>query len=254
MDGWFADSSAEIRPLGQTVGLIVPHAGYMYSGAIAAAGFAAILPRGKPDVVILLGANHSGKGAELTLPPHAGWETPLGRSAIGEPLRTRLESAGISIDAASFAREHSMEVQLPFIQYLWGCDIPILPLCVQPSASDRSESIAETIAQSLDVQTALFIASSDFTHYEAAAHAEALDAEALTHIHALDLEGFDRHCQGKGLSICGTGAISLLMALALRLEFTHTEIIRYATSGAITGDTSSVVGYAAVTMTKENYG
>ncbi len=254
MDGWFANSSTQLQPLEQPVGLIVPHAGYMYSGATAAAGFASIAPCGTPDVVILLGANHSGAGERFTLPPRDGWKTPLGRSPIDVPLRTKLAHVGFPIDGAAFAREHSMEVQLPFIQYLWGCEVPILPISTKPATPKHLESAARTVGEMLGNQNALLIASSDFTHYETARHAARVDSEALERITALDLDGFDRLWREKRLSICGTGAIGLLMALAIHLGLAQTEIIQYATSGSTTGDMTSVVGYAAATMTKEKHG
>jgi len=233
-----------------SVGLIAPHAGYLYSGKVAGAGFQAIAQHGRPDVVVILGANHSGMDPRLALSPHSAWQTPLGQSPVEQGIMSQLETVGFVKSFEPFAHEHSMEVQLPFIQVLWGVDLPIVPICVIPHDLSSVQEAARGLASALRGRKALVIASSDFTHYQPAQLAHTLDGQALDRIVALDTAGFDRLCRSKGLTICGVGAIELMMSTALELGITHARIVSYATSGEVTGDVSSVVGYASVVLTR----
>jgi len=240
--------------LASSIGLIVPHAGYIYSGSVATAGFQEIAKRGNPEVVVIFGASHTGIGPWLSLSPHAVWTTPLGRSPVDSDVISHLTSTGYQQVEASFAREHSIEVQLPFIQHLWGAELPIVPICISPAPLHELQKAATVLAQALGERKALIIASSDFTHYQPADVARSLDRKALDRILALDVDGFHRLCHNEQLTICGTGAIELLMAIAEHTRLTETRVVAYATSGDVTGDLSSVVGYASVVLAKETHG
>ncbi len=235
----------------QSVGLIAPHAGYPYSGGVAAAGYGRVAAFGRPEAVVLLGANHTGIGMPLSLSGCAAWETPLGRSPVDAGLVARLAESGIPVSEAAFGREHSVEVQLPFIQSIWGTDLPIVPLCVASMPHPVAEETAETIVAAVDGRSVLVVASSDFTHYEPDAAARELDRSALEPIRALDGEGFDALYRERRLSICGAGAILALLGICRRLRLTKGELVRYATSGDVTGDRSAVVGYASVLFSGE---
>ncbi len=241
-------------PSASSSGLIVPHAGYVYSGSVASAGFREVAQEGAPDVVVILGASHTGFAPWFALPPHAAWETPLGRSPIDRDVVNRLVSAGFRTADAPFAREHSMEVQLPFVQYLWGFNVPIVPICVVPVESHDVRQAAAALAAALHDRRALIVASSDFTHYQPEAMARTLDHRALDRILALDVSGFHELCRAEHLTICGTGAIEILMTLGSDTGLKRTRLVSYATSGDVTGDASSVVGYASVLLAKENHG
>ena len=252
VESFFEDSAPRPdRKLGSSIGLIAPHAGYPYSGAVAAGGYERVASLGRPEVVVLLGANHTGIGMPLSLSGCAAWETPLGRSPVDAATVARLAESGIPLSDAAFEREHSVEVQLPFIQAIWGVDLPIVPLCVASMALSAAEKTAETIADAIDGRSVLCVASSDFTHYEPDATARELDRSALEPIRALDGEGFDRVYRERRLSICGAGAILTLLGICRRLGLTKGELVRYATSGDATGDRSAVVGYASVLFTGE---
>jgi len=241
-------------PLSSSLGLVVPHAGYVYSGTTAAAGFAAAAQYGNPDVVVILGASHTGIGPWFALSPHSAWATPLGQSPVDQDVIAPLRDAGFSREATSFEHEHSIEVQLPFIQTLWGVKTPIVPICVSPAQLSAVQDAVRVLSKALKDRKALIIASSDFTHYEPDARARSADAAALTHILSLDVLGFRQLCTDKHLTICGATAIEILMSVALDSHWTNVRTVQYATSGDVTGDLRSVVGYASVLMTKENYG
>jgi len=233
--------------LAAPLGLIAPHAGYPYSGEVAAAGYARAAACGRPEIAVLLGANHTGLGGPACLSSHAAWATPLGRSPVARDVVGRIAALGIPICDAAFAREHSLEVQLPFVQSIWGGDLPIVPVCVMSHAEAHVDAIADGIGE----RRALLVASSDFTHYEPDRVARELDRSALDAILAVDSGAFARQCREQELSICGAGAIQTLLDLCRRLHLTRAELVRYATSGDITGERSAVVGYAAVTFTSE---
>ena len=239
------------RTLDSPIGLIAPHAGYPYSGPVAAAGYGRVAALGRPEAVVLLGANHSGLGAPLSLSGHAIWETPLGRSPVDTRLVAQLTDSGIPKADAAFEREHSIEVQLPFVQSIWGCDVPIVPLCVMSVPLPPIQETVEAIAGAIDGTPLLVVASSDFTHYEPDATARELDHLALEPIRALDAEGFERVYRERRLSICGAGAILILLKLCRRLGLTNGSLVEYATSGDVTGDRGAVVGYASVLFTTE---
>ena len=252
VDSFFDENVPRLdRKLGSSVGLLAPHAGYPYSGAVAAAGYERVAALGRPEAVVLLGANHTGIGMPLSLSGCATWETPLGRSPVDAATVARLAESGIPLSDAAFAREHSVEVQLPFVQSIWGIDLPIVPLCVASMSLSAAEETAETIVAAVDGRSVLVVASSDFTHYEPDAAARGLDRSALEPIRALDGEEFDRVYRERRLSICGAGAILTLLGICRRLGLTKGELVRYATSGDVTGDRSAVVGYASVLFTGE---
>jgi len=232
-------------------GLIVPHAGYSYSGGVAAAGYRCVAGLGRPELVVLLGANHTGLGEPMSLSDDDAWETPLGCSPLDRPFVGQLTAAGIPTSAEAFEREHSMEVQLPFIQAIWGCDVPIVPICITSSAVAAMEERIEAIAQAIGDRQVLMVASSDFTHYEPDAMARELDRLALGPIQALAPGKFAQVYRQRRLSICGAGAILTLLKLCLQLGLHNGELVQYETSADVTGDRGAVVGYASVLFKME---
>lgn len=250
--GTVDNRASDLMP--SSLGLVAPHAGYVYSGGVAAAGFLEVAGFGQPDVVVILGASHTGIGPWFALSPHSAWETPLGSSPVDLNVMMRLVDEGFAYEAASFEREHSIEVLLPFIQYLWGMETPIVPICLSPAPLSKVQEAARVLSKALVERNGLIVASSDFTHFEADSEARAADGMALDRILALDVQGFRQLCDERRLTICGTTAIEVLMSMAVEGRWVDTRTIDYATSGDVTGDLSSVVGYASVLMTKENYG
>jgi AmmeMemoRadiSam system protein B len=234
-----------------SVGLIVPHAGYAFSGRVAGAALRAAAAFGRPEAVIILGASHGGLGAHLVMPTDAAWRTPLGDVPLDVTAMERLTAAGIPRDASAFRREHSIEVVLPFLQVLFAEPVPVIPVRVRLGPMAALASGSRILGEALRARRLWIVASSDFTHYEPDGLARELDRSALDTILRLESERFYQKTQEEGLSICGAGAIAVLLLLARSVGLTETALIEYATSGDVTGDRSSVVGYAAVLLTKE---
>ncbi|MFC2095880.1 AmmeMemoRadiSam system protein B [Candidatus Bipolaricaulota bacterium] len=255
IDSFLVDEKAGVQePLAFPTGLISPHAGYVYSGSVAGAGFQEVAKLGRPDIVIILGASHTGIDPWFSLSPHSAWATPIGQSLVDSDVVSQLVSAGFQTADAPFAREHSIEVQLPFIQHLWGAETRIVPICIVPSPLHELREAARALVDALEDRKALIVASSDFTHYQPDRIARTTDHAALDRIIELDIPAFHQLCQSKQLTICGIGAIELLLMVAEQVGLLGARLVDYATSGDATGDLSSVVGYASVLFAKENYG
>jgi AmmeMemoRadiSam system protein B len=165
-----------------------------------------------------------------------------------------LVDAGMVIYEPAFLREHSAEVQLPFLQALWDEAPPVVPFCVQPGPLDDLVEAGATLAKAMEGRVVWVVASSDFTHYEPDAVARERDRLALDPILGLDAAGFYRLCGQRGLSICGVGAIATLLALARKKNWTTASLVAYETSGDSTGDRTAVVGYAGVVFTEGGTG
>lgn len=235
------------KSLESSVGLIAPHAGYAYSGKTAAAAYSALAARGRPEWAIILGANHTGMGYPLSIATQGEWETPLGIAPIASEIAARLSVGEVEVAPEAFLREHSIEVQLPFLQYLFGPRIKFVPVCVTFSRLESLLEMGEAIANVAKETAGVVIASSDFTHYQPAGVAHQLDMGAIDRILALDAEGFYRDLIHKRLTICGGGAITALIECARSLGW-KANLSSYSTSGDATGDRSSVVGYAGLTF------
>jgi len=235
-------------PLASPVGLIVPHAGYVYSGPTAAEGYRWLAARGRPEWALILGANHTGMGRPISLSREGAWRTPLGEVPLAAELAGRLVAAGLEVSESAFLREHSVEVQLPFLQFLYGETPPFVPICVMTPSLAELLRAGEAISGVIRGESGVVIVSSDFTHYEPHEVAQRLDRRAIERILDLDVDGFYRSLVGERLSICGGGAIVLLMSLAQTLGWDQTRLLSYATSGDVSGDRSAVVGYAAISF------
>lgn len=240
--------------LASPVGLITPHAGYVYSGAVAAAGYRELASLGRPEWAIVLGANHTGMGRPVSLARRGAWRTPLGETPIATDLADRLVAEGLEVAESAFFREHSIEVQLPFLQFLLASMVPFVPICVMLAPLAELVAAGEAIAEVIRDEAGVVVASSDFTHYQPHEVAQRIDRRAIERILSLDVEGFYSSLVEERLSICGGGAIAVLMTIAQRLEWEKTQLLSYATSGDVTGETSSVVGYAAISFAGREHG
>lgn len=234
-------------PLDSSLGLIAPHAGYVYSGAVAGEGYAQLAARGVPEWAIILGSNHTGMGEPISIATEGAWQTPLGTSRIATEIAQRLITGGARVAPEAFSREHSIEVQLPFLQHLFGYEIPFVPVCMMLPPIGSVIALGEAIAAIAKEGNGVVIASSDFTHYQPDEIARQIDFEAIDRILALDVEGFYRKLIEERLTICGGGAIASLMSCARTLGW-QAKLVSYATSGDVTGDRSAVVGYAAISF------
>ncbi|MBI4307609.1 MAG: AmmeMemoRadiSam system protein B [Chloroflexi bacterium] len=233
------------------VGLVCPHAGYIYSGPVAAHSYARLAQEPRPELVVVLGPNHRGLGQPIATSPHESWETPLGVLPIERRLCERLEAqAGlVKPDSFAHAHEHSIEVQAPFLQVLYGDAVPFLPIALWRQDLRTCQRLGEALAHALAGRGAVIIASSDFTHYEPAALAQQQDLLAIDPILRLDPVEFARTVAEREMNICGPGPVMAMLTTARRLGAAQARLLKYATSGDTSGDPSSVVGYAAIEVT-----
>ena len=233
-------------PLPSQVGLILPHAGYRYSGPVAGAGFRALWRLGRPERVVILGTNHTGLGGPLVIGGEGEWATPLGPLPVAEELARELALAtGAERADLPFLEEHSVEVQLPFLRHLFG-PIPFVPAVVRSQNPRFCQEVGQALANALGHRPVAVIASSDFTHYEPDPVAREKDRRALAHILNLDLGGFLETVNRDRISICGVGAIGILIAFAKGTGLLGAKLLSYRTSGEVVGVLDQVVGYAAV--------
>ena len=228
------------------IGVMVPHAGYVYSGAIAGETFARVQI---PSRVVIIGPNHRGVGHPAAVFPAGSWLTPLGEAAVdGELADTLLaECPGLSADPAAHRFEHSLEVQVPFIQVL-NPQAAIVPICLGHLRLEDLLVIGKTLGGALARfgQKVLLVASTDMTHYEPGDIARGKDHLALDRVLALDPEGLYRKVCERRISMCGFMPTVMMLAAAAELGATTASLVRYGNSGDVTGDQSEVVGYAGV--------
>ena len=237
--------------LRKIIGLICPHAGYMYSGAVAANAYYELAQDGKPDTVVILGPNHTGYGSGLALMNEGIWRTPLGDVEIdGETANSIVqETRFVDVDDLAHRFEHSIEVQLPFLQYLYGSDFKFVPICFQMQDLSSAVEVGMALVEVLSSKNAVVIASSDMTHYEPQKNAEAKDLAALKAVEAMDEKMFYSIIRTRNVTACGYGPIAAVITVAKGLG-AKARLLCYKSSGDVTGDYSNVVGYAAVSFKK----
>ncbi len=232
----------------KALGIIAPHAGYIYSGSVAGQVYGAVEI---PATVIILGPNHHGIGARAALYPEGVWVTPFGEVSINAGLSelVRKHAPLVREDATAHHYEHSLEVQVPFLQYIRP-EVTIVPLCLGFTDFESCDALGSGIAAAIRDygEETLIVASSDMTHYESAAAARAKDEEALQQVMALNPEGLLKVCHDKWITMCGVVPATAMLAAALRLGAKKARLVSYATSGDVTGDKRQVVAYAAVTV------
>ena len=231
--------------------VVCPHAGYMYSGPAATHSYLALAEQEKPDTVVVLGPNHTGWGSPVSMMGEGSWETPLGRVKLDAELaRAIFDAAGvIDYDEAAFVREHSVEVQVPFLQYIYG-EFKLVPICMGYQDLETSREVGEAIHRAADGKNVLVVASTDLTHQEPQQSANRKDMMIIDAILAMDEERLQRVVHDNRLTTCGYGPVSAAL-VASRLDGAKkAELLTYYTSGDIIGDHDGVVGYAAVKITK----
>jgi AmmeMemoRadiSam system protein B len=229
-------------------GCVVPHAGYIYSGHIAGAVYRRLeLPRR----YVILCPNHTGMGEPLAVMSDGAWHTPLGDVVIDEELAGRLKAILplLSEDQAAHRYEHALEVQLPFLQVL-APRFTFVPITVGTSNFDLLSALG-TVIGSVAAEAGepvLVIASSDMNHYESDSVTRVKDRRAIDQLLALDPRGLYDIVHKANISMCGCGPAVVMLSAARKLGATQAELIRYATSGDVSGDREMVVGYAGVAV------
>jgi hypothetical protein len=228
------------------VGCIAPHAGYMYSGHVAGAVYSRIEI---PSRAVILCPNHTGMGQPLSIMTRATWQTPLGDVAadteLGDALVQRFPA--LQEDSAAHRSEHAIEVQLPFLQTRRP-GLKFVPIAVGMSDFEVLAGLGEGLADVLSTheEKALIIASSDMNHYESDAVTRVKDRKAIDRVLKLDARGLWEVVMSQEISMCGFGPSVVMLTAAKRLGATSATLVKYATSGDVSGDRETVVGYAGI--------
>jgi len=235
----------------RVVSLVCPHAGYMYSGPTAANGYHQLASDGRPDIFVLIGPNHTGIGSGVSIMQEGAWRTPLGDVEIDAAMAKEIQrsSSYIDIDDSSHLHEHSIEVQLPFLQYVYG-SFKFVPICMMMQDLEVSLDVGQAVASAVSRKNAAVIASTDLSHYVAQSVAEEKDRLVIDAILKLDEARLQSVVEEHGISMCGYGPTSVAIVAAKKLGTKDTRLLSYKTSGDITGDFSQVVGYASVVLAK----
>jgi AmmeMemoRadiSam system protein B len=236
---------ASAVPPRHAFGVLSPHAGYVYSGAVAGATFARVAV---PRRVVVLCPNHTGIGQRVSVWPGGTWVTPLGHVEVDEEMTRDIVLAGLATpDREAHRLEHALEVQLPFLQ-VRRPDVSIAAICVSGLPFSRCREIGEGLARVAARHQALVVASSDMSHYLPAAVAREKDRLALDRMLALDARGLHDVVSREEISMCGFVPATIMVVAAVAQGAREAELVRYATSGDVTGDDGSVVGYAGVVL------
>jgi AmmeMemoRadiSam system protein B len=230
------------------IAVMVPHAGYIYSGGIAVETYLATCLPGR---VVILGPNHTGLGEPIAVMAEGDWRTPLGDVPIDGPLAAAIleRCGGASIDAVAHQREHSLEVQVPLLQRL-APSFSFVPICVGTHRLGRLLDLGRAIAQAVAEIPAptLLVLSSDMSHYLPATEAERQDRRALAPLLALDPAGLHREVTAADISMCGMAPVVAGLEAAVALGASEARLVAYGHSGERTGDHDSVVAYAGVAV------
>jgi MEMO1 family protein len=236
------------RERAPAIGCIAPHAGYVYSGQVAGAVFSRIEI---PPSCIVLCPNHTGFGHPLAIMKAGAWRTPLGDLPIDSELAARLLQAFPALweDSAAHRSEHAIEVELPFLQIIRP-DVKFVPIAVGTGRLLLLEHLGEAVATVIAAyeRPVLIIASSDMNHYENDSTTRAKDRKAIDQILALDPGGLYEIVMSESISMCGFGPAVAMLTAARRLGAQKAELVQYATSGDVSGDRETVVGYAGIVV------
>lgn len=227
--------------------IVVPHAGYVYSLAVAAETYAQVVV---PELAIVLCPNHTVPPPIVSLWPGGSWETPLGRVPVDVALSERIlaECPDVVAETGAHAREHAIELHLPLLQY-HRPDVRLVALVVATSSFAALERLGQGIARAIgDRQDVLLVASTDMSHQVPAEVARAQDERALRHLLDLDPRGLLETCVRERITMCGVRPTTAAMVAAKALGATRAELIRYANSGDVSGDYDRVVGYAGAVI------
>ena len=235
------------------IGIVSPHAGYIYSGAIAAHGFAELAFDGIPDVFIVVGIDHRGYGsAPASIQTEGGWETPFGVANINSDLAKLIlsNSSKISDSPKAHSMEHSLELQVPFIQYVFGNNAEIIPIMISSGSLSIFQDVGNAIAEGCKGENVVLIASTDFTHMEPAKDAKEQDQKAIDAILKLDEEMLYNTVKKNRISMCGYGSTSTVIVASKKLGATKAKLLKYGNSGEVSGDNHQVVGYGSLKLEK----
>ncbi len=244
-------------------GFVVPHAGYVYSGAIASHAYARLAETGFADSFVILGPNHTGMGSGVSIMMEGSWKTPFGTIPLDFSLARMIAKGIVDQDSTAHMYEHSIEVQLPFLQYISkDRKFEFVPLCMMMQDFTTATEVGDLVADAIQKSSknVVIIASSDFSHvgfnYQSMPpsgvrvdhYAEKQDAMAIKKILALDPEGLIHTVEEHSITMCGYGPVAAMLTAAKKLGASKAELLKYGTSYAVHPD-SSCVGYGAIVIT-----
>ena len=229
------------------LGIISPHAGYVYSGPTACHSYKSISNL-SPELVVIIGPNHFGVGKNVATMTDTKWLTPLGTVEVDSDAANQITkfSDVIEIDNYSHSRDHSLEVQIPMLQTIFSNSFKILPIILLEQDLETANEVGQAVSEIVKNNNAIIVASSDFTHYEENSFAYSQDKALIEPILELDVKRFYQVLIEKRVTACGYGAIASTMIACKNLGATKGELLSYTTSGDVSGDTSSVVGYGSI--------
>jgi AmmeMemoRadiSam system protein B len=236
---------------GEVVALVAPHAGHRYSGAVAGYAFATVRGR-KYDLVAVIAPMHHFYTQPLLTTAHNAYVTPLGEIPVNREiireLGDDLQEDGLELTPVANDQEHSLEIELPFLQRALGGPFELLPVMVRAQMPAVSQALGRALARVLKERNALLVASTDLSHFYPQEIAERLDAEMLRCIETFSPEAvFEAESSGQGFA-CGHAAVAAVLWAARELGASQVKILKYATSGDVTGDYTQVVGYGAAVV------
>jgi AmmeMemoRadiSam system protein B len=233
----------------QLISIISPHAGYIFSGPVAANGYYYAASDGKPNSIIILGPNHTGYGSGISIVTDQIWRLPFGDIEVDTKLAKEIQdsSSYIDIDDQAHRFEHSVEVQLPFLQYIFGT-FKFVPICMMMQDLKVCRDLGDAIAKATYDKNVLIIASTDLSHYEPQEIAVKKDQLLIDTMLNLDEEALQTVVELKNISMCGYGPATVAMIVAKKLGATKAKLLSYHTSGDIINNGRSVVGYASLSI------
>ncbi len=231
----------------KVLGIVCPHAGYIYSGPTACHSYKAISSQ-SPELAIIIGPNHFGVGKDAATMIDAQWKTPLGMVQVDSDSAKQIAeiSEFIEIDEYSHSQDHSLEVQIPMLQVILSNEFQILPIILRAQDIKAAMDVGNAVYEIAKKKNAIIIASSDFTHYEENSFAHQQDKSLIEPILDLDVDRFYQVLYEKRVTACGYGAMASAMIACKKLGARKGELLSYATSGDVSGDTESVVGYGSI--------
>jgi len=234
------------------LGLIVPHAGYRYSGPVAAHSYYLLASAGIFESIIILGPNHTGIGSGVSTMTEGEWSTPLGDVPIDTDLAQEIVDSSHLVDVEDEAHrnEHSIEVQLPFLQFIYPRRFKFVPICMMLQDLQTSIEVGEAIAKAAENHRAIVLASSDWTHYEPQEQAQSKDEQAIEEALQMNEKKFHEIIEERSVSACGYGPVTAMIHAAKLRGAKSGNLLSYQTSGDVTGNKSAVVGYAAASFEK----
>jgi AmmeMemoRadiSam system protein B len=242
----------ELKQKTNIVSIVSPHAGYVYSGPAAAHSYLALGEQSTPDTIVIIGPNHTGWGKPVSVMNNGLWETPLGKV----PIDTDLANMIIDLcdlarsDETAFIREHSIEVQIPFLQYIYS-EFNFVPICMGYQDLKTSTELGKALYEASKGKDIIVIASSDLTHQESRLSANKKDKYVLDAIRVMDEKTLQESVKRYNITTCGYGPISATLVYSKLKKATKAEVLSYYTSGDIIGDYRAVVGYAAAKIVRE---